>query len=339
MDKFKRLFGDGDVVEEMGFSILHKALLGLLRLDLKYLLETSGTDIDAVDSENRTALSWAAQRGDSQAVRWLLEYEADPNISSKLKASPLHFALRSKSSECVRLLVNAKASVFARDWGNWPPVHTAAMNQDDPAYMEPLIDAGANVNEVLTPSRGKTALHRTAVNNRALMAACLLDHGAFIDQQSSGGTTPLFEAIEFGSLDVMKLLLQRGADYTICDDVGQSILHRIATKGNLKLLDIFNGFNLSGLDAHARDALGYTAMDILNGDRNVAVAPEFRTAFKQFIVRMKPPDTNQFRGENGESQSDTDSDAEYFEAYEIIQHPTSTTVNNLNNIPSIPGAA
>ncbi|EXJ66684.1 uncharacterized protein A1O5_10355 [Cladophialophora psammophila CBS 110553] len=320
-ENFKRLFGSGDVVEEMGFSVVHKSLLGLLRIELQELLESSRAEVDAVDHENRTALSWAAQRGDAKIVGQLLRHDADPNICSKLKASPLHYALRSKSPECVRLLVNAQASVSYCDWGGWPPVHTAAMNQDDPAYMIALIDGGADVNAVLPPGasgRGKTALHRAALSNRAQMATCLLDHGARIDQQSIGGSTPLIEAIDYESVDVIGVLMGRGADYTISDDVGQSILHRVASKGSMKTLKVFldEGFDLSKLDPGARDVFGYTAQDILHGVRSVALGEEFIRTMEDWIAALKQGNKQSPHEKETERSSDSSSDDEFFEAEE-----------------------
>ncbi|KAI9736213.1 MAG: hypothetical protein M1834_001099 [Cirrosporium novae-zelandiae] len=290
--RLRSLFGDGDVVEEMGFSILHKALLDLIPLSFQSLLEEPSTDVNAVDSGNRTVLSWASQRGDLDAIRQLLEHDADPNICSKLHVTPLHFALRGNNPQCVEMLIRGGASMSARDWGNWPPTHTAAMNQDDPAYMVPLLKAGADVNELLTNERyGKSALHRAAVGNRPRMASFLLDNHAFIDRQSTGGVTPLIEGADFLSIDVVKILLQRGADYTIRDHVGQSILHRIATKADLSLLQAFADIEPIGLNMDDRDALGYSAMDILGGNRDVPITLEFRSAFEIFASQLEARNT------------------------------------------------
>ncbi|KAH0848818.1 hypothetical protein AYO21_08262 [Fonsecaea monophora] len=339
-ENFKRLFGSGDVLDEKGFSVIHKCLLGLLRVKLQKLLESRAADVDAVDTENRTALSWAAQRGDVKSVAQLLRHDADPNICSKFKASPLHYALRSKSPECVRLLVKARASVSSCDWGGWPPVHTAAMNQDDPAYMLALINGGADVNAMVSPpssasvggsgssSRGKTALHRAALNNRSRMVTCLLDHGARINQQSVGGSTPLMEAIDYDSVNVIRVLMRRGADYTIGDDVGQSILHRVASKGSMKALDVLanGGFDLSQLNPEKQDAFGYTARDILHRATSIALSEEFVRAMKDWLAVLmgrrneQSPRPRPCPGDENETEesSDLDSDDEFFEAQENL---------------------
>jgi ankyrin repeat protein len=49
------------------------------------------------------------------------------------------------------------------------------------------------------------------------MVSMLLDHGALVNRLNSGsGTTALYAAASFGRGDVVKLLLNRGANPSLC---------------------------------------------------------------------------------------------------------------------------
>ena len=55
-------------------------------------LDLSTSGINNTDRSGRTALSWAAERGDKEAVSKLLHFGADPDIADILGLSPLHYA-------------------------------------------------------------------------------------------------------------------------------------------------------------------------------------------------------------------------------------------------------
>jgi ankyrin repeat protein len=92
--------------------------------------------------------------------------------------------------------------------------------------LERLIKAGARVNA--DPYRG-TPLIWAAVRNRVETAAWLLDHGADINQKATfgglthgQGITALHMAAQNGNVEILKLLIKRGADRSIQDDLYQS---------------------------------------------------------------------------------------------------------------------
>lgn len=70
--------------ERRQFTRLHRIILQLLYIDLDQDLCRDNSEIDAVDTEERTALCWAAARGDAEAVRVLLKHGADPNIADRI---------------------------------------------------------------------------------------------------------------------------------------------------------------------------------------------------------------------------------------------------------------
>jgi ankyrin repeat protein len=99
--------------------------------------------------------------------------------------------------------------------------------------LERLVRAGARLNA--DPYRG-TPLIWAAVRNRTPTVAWLLDHGANINQKGTfgglthgQGITALHMAAQNGHMPVVKLLVERGADRSIKDDLYQSTAEGGAT--------------------------------------------------------------------------------------------------------------
>jgi ankyrin repeat protein len=96
-----------------------------------------------------------------------------------------------------------------------------------------LVEAGARLDA--DPYRG-TPLIWAAVCNRPEAVAWLLDCGADINQKATfgglshgQGITALHMAAQYGQLEVVRLLVKRGADRTIKDD-----LYRATAEGAAK---------------------------------------------------------------------------------------------------------
>ena len=110
-------------------------------------------------------------------VTYLLDYSANPNISSSSQGSPLHFAAVAREPDCLKKLMSYNADVDGvTDWDRTPLHHVAAY-QNDARYALILIKAGANVNA--RDRDGITPLQWTVVSNDKV-ASILLSHGAHV---------------------------------------------------------------------------------------------------------------------------------------------------------------
>ena len=99
--------------------------------------------------------------------------------------------------------------------------------------LERLVRAGAQLNA--DPYRG-TPLIWAAVSNRTETVTWLLDHGANVNQKATfggpthgQGITALHMAAQSGHMPVVKLLVERGADRCVKDDLYQSTAEGGAT--------------------------------------------------------------------------------------------------------------
>jgi ankyrin repeat protein len=114
--RLSKLF-DNSRLRTFDFSKLHRAYLGLSGDDFPAVLSSiDRAEIDVKDSTSRTTLSWAAARGDQDAVRKLLACGADPNAADDNGRTPLHWtAWSTAKSNCMQQLLKADACVNAQD--------------------------------------------------------------------------------------------------------------------------------------------------------------------------------------------------------------------------------
>lgn len=103
---------------------------------------------------------------------------------------------------------------------------------DNVDAVELLLESGANVN-AKTP-QNQTALHYACQKGFAKIAESLLLYRAEINVRDSAlHQTPLHNAVLFagGSLELVQLLVERGADVNATSKNGWTPLHRAASKG------------------------------------------------------------------------------------------------------------
>lgn len=189
LEKWDQLFlQDLTYFDHFGFSNLHKAYLGLNGLDFDRTVTLSTRiEIDKIDNQGRTVLSWASARGDFGTVGRLLHRGANPNRQSSAGWSPLHFAVTS-----------------------------------DTATAEVLLDYGADSN--VTDYCGRTPLNYVCSHVSSVIER-LQECGADIEHRDIHGETPLISACRYNRLRAVKTLLARGADINVHNPNGLKALH------------------------------------------------------------------------------------------------------------------
>lgn len=174
-----------------------------------------------------TRLVEAAKKADKAAVRTLLKQGADVNAPYADGATALHWAAHWNDLEMADLLIRAGARVNAANDLGATPLWVASIN-GSAEMIERMVKAGANPNTTL-PS-GETPLMTAARTGNVGAVKWLLANGAHVNaQEYSRGQTALMWAVAEKRPDVVKLLVDMGADTHIRSHVRTQIVN---TTGN-----------------------------------------------------------------------------------------------------------
>jgi len=116
----------------------------------------SGTDVNAVDADQRTALHWAALSGQTDVATQLLAAGADVNRVDRIGRTALHYAAQTNNTTLLAELLARGAQVKLSDFGGETALHTAARFAR-PEAIGMLLGAGADANAV--NAEKQTPLH------------------------------------------------------------------------------------------------------------------------------------------------------------------------------------
>jgi len=192
----------------------------------------SGFLMAALLCASDSRLSEAAERGDKNAVRWLLQQGADIDGAQGDGTTALHWAAFNDDLEMANLLIAAGANVKATTReGAIPPLFMACQN-GNAAMILALLKAAAQADSV--KENGTTALMMAAASGSVPAVRVLLDHGASVNaKESVHGQTALMFAAALNRDAAVKALLAAGADPNIATNVKKLDHVRFDQDGNV----------------------------------------------------------------------------------------------------------
>jgi uncharacterized protein len=244
-------------------SAINTALLDAVKSgdsgSLRELLKKK-VDPNAADVGGSTGLHWAAYRADLESLKLLIAAGADTNATNQFGSTPLLLAATVVDSALVKALVDNGADPRrAAPDGETPLMVASRAGRTNTVQI--LLQRGADPN-ARERGGGQTALMLAAYENHLDTARMLLAHGADVrarsadrlelikdDRQSRvkpakspkhvdidndghredmripvGGLTPLLFAVREGHLDMVRLLVDAGADVDDAMPDGMSAL-------------------------------------------------------------------------------------------------------------------
>jgi ankyrin repeat protein len=191
------------------FTALHEAATRHNQ-PIAAILLNAGADVNARDSAGGTPLFYVEPAKSDSAevaqaktdfVRFLIKAGAEVNVKPRFSRDlPLHQALAAGNREMLAILLAAHADVNLKGWNKLPL--DVAVESGDMDNIKLLLQAGADINR---SDALQEALHR----KNGPLVALLLSSGARV---SNVDVDVLQEAIREGWSDVLKILLEAGAD-------------------------------------------------------------------------------------------------------------------------------
>ncbi len=275
----RKLLARGDAVDEMGFTTLHKIILGFIHKKLRTVLEASTDSVNMIDSRGHTPLHWAVLCDDAAAAQHLLDYGADPNITDREGLLAIDHV---KGPLVCTTLLKAKANIHNPLPFNKRCALQHTVNRNAPVEtIEILIAAGGDVN--VSDTDRETALLSAIYYGYTEIIETLIRCGADVNVSniSSRHNSTKFAAASDRS-DVLPLLLNSGADYTALDVYGQDLGHSAATFASTEFIKVMTRCDLPNLRLDVPDKAGRTAKDLMHEriiftDREVGVHEAFES--------------------------------------------------------------
>ena len=157
----------------------------------------------------------AVQLDRVEVVNQMLLNGMDPNSFDAAGTPAIVLAAQNRADKVVKLLANHRKIRLDEAGAASETALMVAIYFSNKEQTALLLSKGAEVNRV-----GWTPLHYAASTGNVELIKQLLEKAAYIDAQSPSKTTPLMMAARERKYDVVKLLLDEGADPTTINDAG-----------------------------------------------------------------------------------------------------------------------
>ncbi|WP_320534592.1 ankyrin repeat domain-containing protein [Robbsia andropogonis] len=210
---------------------MRQAVAGVAAMSI---LAGCGVNAQMASAASPDAVIKAVKFDDASAVQRALQSGFNPNTTDAQGMPLLVLAAREKSDKVTEaLLADSRTDVEKTDSAGENAMMLAAIVKDA-SIVRMLIAKGAKVDKP-----GWTPLHYAASTGDDTIVTILLDAHANVDARSPNDTTPLMMAARGGYASTIQLLIKRGANPLVKNQLGMTALDfgkRYSEPDSVKLL-------------------------------------------------------------------------------------------------------
>ncbi|KAF7562058.1 hypothetical protein G7046_g2099 [Stylonectria norvegica] len=198
-------------------------------------LVQAGANLEVRLADGKTALHLAISLRNQEFTQTLISRGA--NVDRVLREhTPLTMAISSRCTGITSILIDSGADLnLSSRNGNTPLLAAASTGHEE--TIRYLIANGADLS-ASTSQSGYTAMHMAAHKDKAHILRYLIASGAAIDPLDSAGETPLLIAAKLGNNDGATTLVNLGAEYDHVGPDGMSVLAHAVKAGKLELVNL-----------------------------------------------------------------------------------------------------
>jgi ankyrin repeat protein len=179
-------------------------------LKIAQVLYEHGAHVDVQGHNNLTPLFGASDSGHFETVQWLLSRRANPNVRSTYSGrTSLHAAAENGDVDISRLLLQYKADIKVQNNEGRTPLHEA-VNKTHNNVARLLLEHGSDANS--RDNSRDTPLLGAVKRGGFEVARLLIEHGADINAKDDEGRTAFQVASEKGNHDIARLLSDHGSE-------------------------------------------------------------------------------------------------------------------------------
>ncbi|KAK6172444.1 hypothetical protein SNE40_016092 [Patella caerulea] len=194
---------DGDL--PLHIAVVHENI----RMIKKFiqLMKLARKSVDKFNKQKQTPLHLAIKLDLTEAIKLLLDAQADVNYVDHTGCTSLHLTVKHQLPHVANLLFQhskVEIDVNTRNFAGLTPLHTA-VEKNDERMINLLLDKGVDV-DALDGKSGRTALYHAVECEKKSVVSLLLKRGANPEIQNYAGNTAIMAAQARSFTDISYLL-------------------------------------------------------------------------------------------------------------------------------------
>lgn len=257
LDAVKFLIGKGSLIvtkNSYGDLPISSALFSGNDEVFEFFINTTNNNMDVINNRGLSLIHMASELGRLYAVKLLHDKGVSLTTKTKHGLTPLHYAVQNKNYEIVEYICENTKEIYDENLQLENAFHLAASNGDD-LLLEYFNERGFNINQV---SNVGTPLHHAVVNDRSDVIKYLLRMGANMFAKNKGDVNAVELAVEEGRIEIVKEFLTNNYDINTCrNKMKATLLYRAANRNQLDIVKylIQEGANVNLKDTNGRGPL------------------------------------------------------------------------------------